>query len=740
MTYFIDYLPVTSGNALRLYVDGEAFGSDLLADLQGARRFVFLTGLHFMADFRLVRTGSPRDAESAIGPLLASAAKRGVMVYLLVNQFWTDEQQLSTAPVRRLIAKKGELFGYLPETYKLFQMLSVYPTAYCRTDIHANSDVFATHHQKTIVIDDRVAYLGGLDLTYLDGDRWDTPAHATPMNQPATRRATDRTQKYWHDVHLRVEGPAVEFVRDNFVQRWRWGHLHRVRPRPSDRGSPDARTQDTTRSNYFGELIGVRDFNPPVLPTFNASSSFTYPDQVDNPVPQLQIVRSMPRPVGWLSTEQWDRRLTTPERRQAAQYVKQKPKWNLSTNPWERSAKDAYLIGIRSARKYIYLENQWVADEQIWAELATAAMNNRNNPDFRIVLMMPHEGLLAAGLGANQELEITDEMRLVEENAGSALKFGVYSLNPRRDGQGRVEGQIYVHSKILIVDDVWALIGSANAGGTSLEGVRGGRDQPDSELAAIIHDPTFVSQMRQKLWTEHLQAPAQAAYVSHDADLFRVRAETPRSRVTFEPRYEQMITEGIVGGGAAAPHEVLVDRRRSRIVPNFLDRGGYGVPPTLVRASFSAHVVPNIDSARTRFAIAHGIEPPAATWQIAFKDRRRNLPIQLWYRWIVEVPFQRFPDGTEVRGDRYLMRSLPDDKADVLQYSPHRTAYIGRESAERICPPRGLVYGRVLCRVVPTFFRVTPPPKDVRGSVLLEYKIAFLSEGYARDYHPDFRR
>lgn len=695
MKYFIDYLPVTTGNALRLYIDGQDYGRDLHADLSGAKRFVFLTGLHFMADYKLVRDGRHDDPDSAIGVVLASLAKRGVAVYLLVNQFWKDEQEVSwlDSPVRRKIMKDGELAGYLPETYKLFQMLSVYPTAYCRTDIHAQSDIFGTHHQKTVVIDDRVAYLGGIDLTYLDGDRWDTPAHSTPPNRPNVR-ATNRTQKYWHDVHLRVQGPAVELVRDNFLQRWRWGHLHHVRYRM------------TTVGLRGRQLRGERDFAPPALPDFSTASTatFAYPSgREDGSTPLVQIVRSMPRPVVRLSTEIADMRVITRERVRDATYARQKPRWNRSDDDWERSAKDAYLTGIRAAKKYVYLENQWVADEQIWAELTAAAKRNIANPDFRIIVVVPYEGLFAAGLGSNQELWIGAEMERVRQHSPSDDAFGVYSLSPRRDGQGQVTGQIYIHSKVLVVDDVWALIGSANAGGISLEGIRTGRDQPDSELSAIILDPAFASRFRQRVWSEHLGVPVGAAYDPRDADLFRVHAQIPGRRVAYYPGYRYLAKPD-------APLSRLY-RVQSRVVATYPDRYDVGVPPTLLRAAFTADVVP---------------DAPAG--------------MRLWYRWAVEVPFTRDSVGAEsARGTRFRMRSLPDDRNDVWDYSTHASAYIGAATAKEISARADdVVHGRILCRVA--FTPMDRTPDAGTDTMLLERELDFMNSAFARANHPDFAR
>ena len=64
------------------------------------------------------------------------------------------------------------------------------------------------HHEKTIVIDDRVAFVGGIDLTSESGDRFDTNEH------PA------RADVGWHDACARIEGPAVGDVAEHFRMRW----------------------------------------------------------------------------------------------------------------------------------------------------------------------------------------------------------------------------------------------------------------------------------------------------------------------------------------------------------------------------------------------------------------------------------------------------------------------------------------------------------------------------------------
>jgi phospholipase D1/2 len=79
--------------------------------------------------------------------------------------------------------------------------------------------------------------------------------------------------------------------------------------------------------------------------------------------------------------------------------------------------------------------------------------------------------------------------------------------------QGPVSNQVYVHCKCMIVDDVWAVIGSANINDRSMLGVR------DSEVAIITRDKapadgkmngrnarvsSFAQSLRISLWREHL--------------------------------------------------------------------------------------------------------------------------------------------------------------------------------------------------------------------------------------------
>ena len=59
------------------------------------------------------------------------------------------------------------------------------------------------------MIDDRVAFVGGIDLTLDGGDPYDTRNHRA------------RGGIGWHDAAARIEGPAVRDVAEHFRLRWR---------------------------------------------------------------------------------------------------------------------------------------------------------------------------------------------------------------------------------------------------------------------------------------------------------------------------------------------------------------------------------------------------------------------------------------------------------------------------------------------------------------------------------------
>lgn len=72
-----------------------------------------------------------------------------------------------------------------------------------------------SHHQKVVVIDDDVAFCGGIDMTQ---DRWDTRRHDD--REPRRIKPTGRPYGPWHDATTALEGPVARALAEMCRARW----------------------------------------------------------------------------------------------------------------------------------------------------------------------------------------------------------------------------------------------------------------------------------------------------------------------------------------------------------------------------------------------------------------------------------------------------------------------------------------------------------------------------------------
>ena len=174
-----------AGNALDVLIAGAAYFTALEQAIRRARRSVLIAGWSMTPGFALVRDEPPVLLREVLGEAAESVDVRVLL--------WAGAPVPAFTP-RRASVRKGR--------DELVRGTRI------KAALDSHERPLHCHHEKLVVIDDEIAFIGGIDLTDLNGDRYDTPQH------PARGRLG------WHDVSSRMRGPAVADVGRHVAQRW----------------------------------------------------------------------------------------------------------------------------------------------------------------------------------------------------------------------------------------------------------------------------------------------------------------------------------------------------------------------------------------------------------------------------------------------------------------------------------------------------------------------------------------
>jgi phosphatidylserine/phosphatidylglycerophosphate/cardiolipin synthase-like enzyme len=176
--------PPRQGCAVELLVDGAEALPRIRTEIEGARSHVHVAGWFFTPGLPLGPEGP------TVGEQLAAAAER--------------------VPVRVLAWAGAPLPVFHPDRGEVREMrYALARGSRVNVRLDARERPMHCHHEKLVVVDDRVAFVGGIDLTSFAGDRLDDSAHRA------------RGRQGWHDACLRLEGPIVADVAEHFRLRWR---------------------------------------------------------------------------------------------------------------------------------------------------------------------------------------------------------------------------------------------------------------------------------------------------------------------------------------------------------------------------------------------------------------------------------------------------------------------------------------------------------------------------------------
>ncbi|KAJ7288468.1 phospholipase D [Mycena rebaudengoi] len=495
---FDSFSPIRLNVAAQWLVDGRDYFWNLSRAILLARETIYIHDWWLSPELQMRR---PNKEKYRLDHLLERKAKEGVKIYVILYL----EVSSRTTPTDSNYAKQ--------------RLTSLHPNIMVqRSPSHFQTGTFYwAHHEKMCVIDQAIAFMGGLDLCF---GRWDTPQHVViddvdpgsetseiwpgrnprlsdfhTLNKPH-EDMYDRTKvprMPWHDVAMQVVGQPARDLCRHFVQRW--NYLLRIK----------------NHSRTMPFLLPPPEFKPGELTEMQLTGTC-----------ELQICRSA-------------------------------PSWSLGTKKTEHSIQNAYLKAIQLSEHFVYIENQFfitstvVNDVRVENKIGDAIVKriiraHHDKMPWRCCIMIP----VIPGFTFPVDHSDASAIRIILECQNRTIARGPNSIfsRLRKEGidpddhisifslrnWGKLRGdvltaeQVYIHAKVCIVDDRLAIIGSANINERSQRGDR------DSELAAVIRDTDmidctmagkpfqvgrFAHSLRVRLMREHLGVDVDAMDEDH---------------------------------------------------------------------------------------------------------------------------------------------------------------------------------------------------------------------------------
>ena len=279
----------------------------------------------------------------------------------------------------------------------------------------------------------------------------------------------NRDGNHTHDVYLELRGPSATDVHHNFVQRW---------------------NEASERHREDGAWPSTGDDLP-----FPTAAS---PAAGGSIVQMQRTVRA-----GHYSDE-----TATPGG---------KP---LAIAQGEFSVFEQYVKAIDAARSAIYIEDQYILSPDIVERLHVAL---ERGVDVVFLCPASPEEQVREGMMRDSAAPFRARLAALGERPNFLLA-GIAA--PQSDGRLK---NIYIHDKIMLVDDAFATIGSCNIASRSFFG--------DTELNAAIWDEDFVRALRVELLQEHLGIDTSRMEIRDALALYR---EAARANAQSRHRSEAM--------------------------------------------------------------------------------------------------------------------------------------------------------------------------------------------------------
>lgn len=522
---------------------------DLYRAILEAKHFIYVAGWSVNIATTLIRDPQrmvPGAESVTFGQLLKKKADQGVRVLVMI---WQDRTEI--------LGNGGLMKTNGDDTYKFFANTKVKcflcprlanhdQTLFQKTEI----EVEFTHHQKSVTVDaytarhsnngqrSVVSFIGGVDIC---GGRYDDENHTLFQNLdtyylhdfyqgnfPHADLHHGGPREPWHDAHSKLEGLAAWDVLTNFQQRW-------VKQAPSEISKPIGDKHDTFP-------------HPNITPSTNSWN--------------VQVFRSIDSmSVAGFPTDPTD----------VMKYGLNYTKDGIT----DQSIQSGYIEAIRRAKRFIYIENQYFFGScESWSQDQNSGCSNlipieiamkvaskiRSGERFAVYVLTP---MWPEGKPEDETVQtmihwntLTIDMmyRIIAkaiEDVGLTGKthprdyLNFFCLGNREEerpgeynppekpniGTDYYRAQthrrflIYVHAKLMIVDDEYIIVGSANLNQRSLDGSR------DTEIAQGSYQPEHLNALTGSRAQGSVHAYRMSLWYEH----FMNRLEDDSSKVFLEP-------------------------------------------------------------------------------------------------------------------------------------------------------------------------------------------------------------
>lgn len=383
---FNSFAPERDGNLVKWYVDGRDYFWAVAEALEQAKETIYVADWWLSPELFLKRPPF-YNQKWRLDQVLKRRAQAGVKIYVSVYKEVSAALTCNSQHTKKALMnmfKEGEP-GYGNIVVMRHPDHNVFENA-------SDMTFYWAHHEKFIVIDYAMAFIGGLDLCY---GRWDEKQHPLSDVHPSgiqnqifpgqdfnNNRILDfesvddwKSNKLnkleygrmpWHDVSMGLIGPAVYDIAEHFVLRWNF--------MKRDKYKRDERYDWLImegRENADEDLIGVQR-------------------------PKFPVGQYIHHPLTQLSSKNLENRGTV-----HAQLVRSSADWSMGIAPHEQSIQNAYCELIRNAQHYVYIENQFFITatsehnespihNQVGAAMVDAVIKaDKEGRNFKMIIIIP---------------------------------------------------------------------------------------------------------------------------------------------------------------------------------------------------------------------------------------------------------------------------------------------------------------------------------------------------------------